>query len=125
MSLAVPLPCSGPAPVRAASWLGGWLSSQVAARLPSIATPCDARAGTGPAERGRPVDARIVSLRSQDQGAFEADLAAFAPSSLDLPQAEVVHRLVMLIRVHVPRISGATHLRDLRIVENGALEGNA
>ena len=67
------------------------------------------------------VNARIVSLTSQEpSGASEADLAAFAPSVLDLPQAEVVHRLVMLIRVHIPRISGATHFLDLRIVEDGA-----
>ena len=53
----------------------------------------------------------------------EADLAAFAPSVLDLPHAEAVHRLEMLIRAYDPCISCATHFLDLRIVEDGAEEG--
>ena len=64
--------------------------------------------------------AQIVPPTSQNQGAIEADLAAFAPSVLDLPQVEAVHRLEMLIRAYDPCISCATHFLDLRIVEDGA-----
>jgi sulfhydrogenase subunit alpha len=71
-------------------------------------------------ERGHVVHAQIVPPTSQNQGAIEADLAAFAPSVLDLPQAEAVHRLEMLIRAYDPCISCATHFLDLRIVEDGA-----
>jgi sulfhydrogenase subunit alpha len=70
--------------------------------------------------RGHVVHAQIVPPTSQNQGAIEADLAAFAPSVLDLPQAEAVHRLEMLIRAYDPCISCATHFLDLRIVEDGA-----
>jgi coenzyme F420-reducing hydrogenase alpha subunit len=71
------------------------------------------------------VHAQIVPPASQNQGAIEADLVAFAPSVLDLPQAEAVHRLEMLIRAYDPCISCATHFLDLRIVEDRAWEGNA
>ncbi len=70
--------------------------------------------------RGHVVHAQIVPPTSQNQGAIEADLAAFAPSVLDLPQTEAVHRLEMLIRAYDPCISCATHFLDLRIVEDGA-----
>jgi coenzyme F420-reducing hydrogenase alpha subunit len=74
-------------------------------------------------ERGCVTHAQIVPPTSQNQGAIEADLAAFAPSVLDLPHAEAVHRLEMLIRAYDPCISCATHFLDLRIVEGGAQEG--
>jgi sulfhydrogenase subunit alpha len=73
--------------------------------------------------RGCVTRAQIVPPTSQNQGAIEADLAAFAPSVLDLPHAEAVHRLEMLIRAYDPCISCATHFLDLRIVEDGAEEG--
>jgi sulfhydrogenase subunit alpha len=75
-------------------------------------------------ERGYVTHAQIVPPTSQNQGAIEADLAAFAPSVLELPQAEAVHRLEMLIRAYDPCISCATHFLDLRIVEDGVEEGN-
>jgi sulfhydrogenase subunit alpha len=71
-------------------------------------------------EQGHVAHAQIVPPTSQNQGAIEADLAAFAPSVLELPQAEAVHRLEMLIRAYDPCISCATHFLDLRIVEDGA-----
>jgi coenzyme F420-reducing hydrogenase alpha subunit len=74
-------------------------------------------------DAGHVVHAQIVPPTSQNQGAIEADLAAFAPSVLDLPQPEAVHRLEMLIRAYDPCISCATHFLDLRIVEDGAEEG--
>ncbi len=74
-------------------------------------------------EQGCVTHAQIVPPTSQNQGAIEADLAAFAPSVLELPQAEAVHRLEMLIRAYDPCISCATHFLDLRIVEDGAEEG--
>ncbi len=74
-------------------------------------------------ERGHVVHAQIVPPTSQNQGAIEADLAAFAPSILDLPHAEATHRLEMLIRAYDPCISCATHFLDLRIADAGAGEG--
>jgi len=68
---------------------------------------------------GRVTAARIVPPTSQNQGAIEADLVAFAPSILDLPQAEATQRLEMLVRAYDPCISCATHFLDLRIVEQG------
>lgn len=74
-------------------------------------------------ERGQVVHAQIVPPTSQNQGAIEADLAAFAPSVLDLPHAEATHRLEMLIRAYDPCISCATHFLDLRVVDAGTEEG--
>lgn len=74
-------------------------------------------------ELGHVTHAQIVPPTSQNQGAIEADLAAFAPSILDLPHAEATHRLEMLIRAYDPCISCATHFLDLRIIEEGAGEG--
>jgi sulfhydrogenase subunit alpha len=74
-------------------------------------------------EDGHVLHAQIVPPTSQNQGAIEADLAAFAPSVLDLPHAEATHRLEMLIRAYDPCISCATHFLDLRIAEAGAEEG--
>ncbi len=70
-------------------------------------------------DRGRVSAAQIVPPTSQNQGAIEADLAAFAPSVLDLPQAEATHQLEMLVRAYDPCISCATHFLDVRIVEEG------
>jgi sulfhydrogenase subunit alpha len=66
-------------------------------------------------DRGLVAGARIVPPTSQNQAAIEADLAAFAPSVLDLPRAEATHRLEQLIRSYDPCISCATHFLDLRI----------
>jgi coenzyme F420-reducing hydrogenase alpha subunit len=74
-------------------------------------------------EQGHVVHAQIVPPTSQNQGAIEADLAAFAPAVLDLPHAEATHRLEMLIRAYDPCISCATHFLDLRIVDAGREEG--
>jgi coenzyme F420-reducing hydrogenase alpha subunit len=59
--------------------------------------------------------AQIVPPTSQNQAAIEADLTAFAPSILTLPQAQATHRLEQLIRSYDPCISCATHFLDLRI----------
>jgi coenzyme F420-reducing hydrogenase alpha subunit len=74
-------------------------------------------------ERGHVVHAQIVPPTSQNQGAIEADLAAFAPTVLDLPHAEATHQLEMLIRAYDPCISCATHFLDLRIVHDRGQEG--
>jgi len=44
-------------------------------------------------EQGCVTHARIVPQASQNQGAIEANLAAAAPSVLDLPHTEAAHRL--------------------------------
>jgi coenzyme F420-reducing hydrogenase alpha subunit len=74
-------------------------------------------------ERGRVTRAQIVPPTSQNQGAIEADLAAFAPAVLDLPQAEATRKLEMLIRAYDPCISCATHFLDLRVVDLDHKEG--
>jgi coenzyme F420-reducing hydrogenase alpha subunit len=66
-------------------------------------------------ERGLVADAQIVPPTSQNQGAIEQDLAAFAPAVLDLPHAEATRRLEQLIRAYDPCISCATHFLDLRV----------
>jgi coenzyme F420-reducing hydrogenase alpha subunit len=68
-------------------------------------------------EQGHVAAAQIVPPTSQNQGAIEADLAAFAPTVLDLPHAEATHRMEMLIRAYDPCISCATHFLDLRIID--------
>ena len=73
-------------------------------------------------ERGLVTAAQIVPPTSQNQGAIEADLAAFAPSILDLPHAEATRQLEMLIRAYDPCISCATHFLDLRVVRDGTEE---
>jgi sulfhydrogenase subunit alpha len=65
-------------------------------------------------EDGHVTAAQIVPPTSQNQGAIEADLVAFAPQVLDLTQAEATQRLEMLIRAYDPCISCATHFLDLR-----------
>ncbi len=69
-------------------------------------------------ERGQVVHAQIVPPTSQNQGAIEADLAAFAPAVLDLPHAEATHQMEMLIRAYDPCISCATHFLDLRVEDD-------
>jgi sulfhydrogenase subunit alpha len=120
MSLTTPLPSPGLVPALASSWPGAGPSPEVVARLASIAALRGTLAAIELDERGHVVHSQIVPPTSQNQGAIEADLAAFAPSVLDLPQAEAVHRLEMLIRAYDPCISCATHFLDLRIVEDGA-----
>ena len=58
-----------------------------------------------------------VPQTSQNQGAIEADLAAFAPTILDLPHEEATRRLEMMIRAYDPCISCATHFLGLSIVD--------
>ncbi len=70
-------------------------------------------------EDGQVTAAQIVPPTSQNQGAIEADLAAFAPRVLDLPHGEATQRLEMLIRAYDPCISCATHFLDLRIIDRG------
>ena len=53
-----------------------------------------------------------------------ADLAAPAPTILDLPHAEATRRLEMPIRASDPSISRATHVPDLRIVDARRKEGS-
>jgi coenzyme F420-reducing hydrogenase alpha subunit len=59
--------------------------------------------------------ATIVPPTSQNQAAIEADVAAFAPSVLDLPVEAATHRLEQLIRSYDPCISCATHFLDLHV----------
>ncbi len=74
-------------------------------------------------EQGHVTHAQIVPPTSQNQGAIEADLAAFAPTVLDLPHAEATHQMEMLIRAYDPCISCATHFLDLRITDDRGEEG--
>jgi coenzyme F420-reducing hydrogenase alpha subunit len=74
-------------------------------------------------ERGHVTRAQIVPPTSQNQGAIEADLAAFAPKVLELPHVEATRRLEMLIRAYDPCISCATHFLDLRVVDDRTEEG--
>lgn len=67
-------------------------------------------------DEGRVTHAQIVPPTSQNQGAIEADLAAFAPAVVDLPQPEATQRLEMLVRAYDPCISCATHFLDVRIL---------
>jgi coenzyme F420-reducing hydrogenase alpha subunit len=66
-------------------------------------------------DRGFVSAAQIVPPTSQNQAAIESDLAAFAPSVLDLPHEEATLRLEQLIRSYDPCISCATHFLDLRV----------
>ncbi len=66
-------------------------------------------------EQGRVATARIVPPTSQNQAAIEADLTDFAPSVLDLPHDQAIHRFEQLIRSYDPCISCATHFLDLRV----------
>lgn len=120
MSLTTHLPSPDLVGALASLWFGGGLSPVWIAHPALIATPRDVRAGSELDEWRHAVHAQIVPPTSQNQGAIEADLAALAPSVLDLPQTEAVHRLEMLIRAYDPCISRATHFLDLRIVEDGA-----
>ena len=61
--------------------------------------------------------AQIVPPTSQNQGAIEADLVAFAPRVLALPHDEAQHRIEQLVRSYDPCISCATHFLDLQIEE--------
>jgi sulfhydrogenase subunit alpha len=69
-------------------------------------------------ERGHVTKAQIVPPTSQNQGAIEADLAAFAPNVLHLPHAEATRQLEQLIRSYDPCISCATHFLELHIEED-------
>jgi coenzyme F420-reducing hydrogenase alpha subunit len=66
-------------------------------------------------EQGHIAHATIVPPTSQNQAAIEADLTSFAPSVLDLDQAEATRRLEQLIRSYDPCISCATHFLDLHV----------
>ncbi len=72
---------------------------------------------------GRVSAAQIVPPTSQNQGAIEADLVAFAPNVIDRPRAEATQQLEMLVRAYDPCISCATHFLDVRIIEQGAADG--
>jgi sulfhydrogenase subunit alpha len=66
-------------------------------------------------DRGLVAHAQIVPPTSQNQAAIEADLAAFAPSVLDLPHDQATLRIEQLIRSYDPCISCATHFLDLTV----------
>jgi coenzyme F420-reducing hydrogenase alpha subunit len=66
-------------------------------------------------DQGLVARAQIVPPTSQNQAAIEADLAAFAPRVLDLPQPEATLRIEQLIRSYDPCISCATHFLDLTV----------
>ena len=66
-------------------------------------------------ERGLIGAAQIVPPTSQNQGAIESDLTAFAPSVLSLDHAEATHRLEQLVRSYDPCISCATHFLDVTV----------
>ncbi|MEK7216048.1 MAG: nickel-dependent hydrogenase large subunit, partial [Chloroflexota bacterium] len=59
--------------------------------------------------------AKIVPPTSQNQRRIEADLRAFVPSQLHLPQKELTQRCEQLIRNYDPCISCATHFLDLTV----------
>jgi coenzyme F420-reducing hydrogenase alpha subunit len=59
--------------------------------------------------------ATIIPPTSQNQAAIEADIAAFAPSVLELPMDAATHALEQLIRSYDPCISCATHFLDLSV----------
>ncbi len=66
-------------------------------------------------EGGKVTAAQIIAPTGQNQGMIEADLTAFAPQVLSLPQAEATVRLEQLIRAYDPCISCATHFLTLEI----------
>ncbi len=68
-------------------------------------------------ETGKVAAAQIVPPTSQNQGAIESDLVAFAPRILSLPHDEAQHRVEQLVRSYDPCISCATHFLDLHIEE--------
>ena len=68
-------------------------------------------------EHGFIAAAQIVPPTSQNQGAIEQDLAAFAPGVLSLPHDAATIRLEQLIRSYDPCISCATHFLDLSVEE--------
>lgn len=68
-------------------------------------------------EHGLVAAAQIVPPTSQNQGAIEQDLVAFAPAVLALPHDEATVRLEQLIRSYDPCISCATHFLDLTVEE--------
>jgi len=70
-------------------------------------------------DQGLVARAQIVPPTSQNQAAIEADLAAFAPRVLDLPQPEATLRIEQLIRSYDPCISCATHFLDLTVENVG------
>jgi sulfhydrogenase subunit alpha len=70
-------------------------------------------------DQGLVARAQIVPPTSQNQAAIEADLAAFAPRVLDLPQREATLRIEQLIRSYDPCISCATHFLDLTVENVG------
>jgi sulfhydrogenase subunit alpha len=61
--------------------------------------------------------AQIVPPTSQNQGRIEADLVEFTPSVLELPDAEMTHRIEQLVRSYDPCISCATHFLDVTLEE--------
>jgi sulfhydrogenase subunit alpha len=73
-------------------------------------------------EQGHVTKAQIVPPTSQNQGAIEADLAAFAPGVLDLPHAEATRQMEQLIRAYDPCISCATHFLELHIEDEPPAE---
>jgi sulfhydrogenase subunit alpha len=64
---------------------------------------------------GKIAAAQIIAPTGQNQGMIEADLTAFAPQVLPLPQAEATVRLEQLIRAYDPCISCAAHFLTLDI----------
>jgi coenzyme F420-reducing hydrogenase alpha subunit len=59
--------------------------------------------------------ASIVPPTAQNQPQIEADLAAYAPTVLDLPQEEMTRRCEQLIRNYDPCISCATHFLRVNV----------
>jgi coenzyme F420-reducing hydrogenase alpha subunit len=66
-------------------------------------------------DKGKVTAAQIIAPTGQNQGMIEADLTAFAPQVLSLPQAKATVRLEQLIRSYDPCISCATHFLTLEI----------
>lgn len=60
-------------------------------------------------ERGRVLEARIITPTAQNQEQIESDLRAYLPELIELPEEEITLRCEAAIRSYDPCISCATH----------------
>ncbi|MFN2158491.1 MAG: Ni/Fe hydrogenase subunit alpha [Anaerolineales bacterium] len=61
-------------------------------------------------------DANCVIPTAQNLANIEEDMRTYVPSIMDLPQAEITHRIEMLVRAYDPCISCAAHSMEVRFV---------
>ncbi len=62
------------------------------------------------------IDANCVIPTAQNLANIESDMRTYVPSIIDLPQAEITHRIEMLVRAYDPCISCAAHAMEVRFV---------